>query len=81
MMRIMYGELQSIASCKAANKFSRDIVFDSYETMVNSYRLLADDEAEATGPSGRSYAQHKGHEDVRAFRIQLLRRQFVQVPT
>ena len=49
--------------------------------MLSSCRLLADvdDEDEATGPRGRSHAQHKGHEDVRAFRIQLLRRQFVEV--
>lgn len=48
--------------------------------MISSYCLLADDE-EATGPCGRSHAQYKDHENLRAFRIQLLRRQFVQVPT
>lgn len=41
--------------------------------------LLADDEDEAAGPGGRPHAQHKSHEDLRALRIQLLRRQLVQV--
>jgi hypothetical protein len=47
--------------------------------MLSPFHLLADDEDEAAGPSGRSHAQHKGHEDFRALRVQLLRRQFVQI--
>jgi len=50
--------------------------------MISLYRLVVDDEGEATTrPGGRSHAQYKGHENLRAFRIQLLRRQFVQIPT
>jgi len=53
-----------------------DLIYD--KVMLSSCYSLADDE-EATGPGGRSYAQHKGHEDLWALRIQLLRRQFIQI--
>lgn len=50
-------------------------------TLTARSRFCAlDDESEAAaGPGGRPHAQYKGHEDLRTLRVQLLRRQFVQV--